>query len=244
MTRVYEGMFVLDNQLVREDWKAAKAVVTSALEKHGGKVHTARRWDERRLAYPIANHQRGTYLLAYFDIPGDGLPVLTRDLELSEPVLRHLILQAVAVPETEVELSKAEEAADFEVPAPPADDAVEEEEAPDRDHRRRDDRGRDDRGRDDRDDRRRGSAPAGAAKPAEAKADEAKAGEAKAGEAKAGEAKAGEAKADEAKADEAKADEAKAGEAKAEEAKPAEAKADEAKAETTTVEAEGPAKEA
>lgn len=145
MTRLYEGMFVLDNQLVREDWKAAKAVVTAALEKHGGTVRTARRWDERRLAYPIAKRQRGTYLLTYFDIDRDGLPPLNRDLELAEPVLRHLILQAETVPEAEVELTQAEAADDFQVPAPPPDDQVDEEETPDPDPReaRRDGRRRD-----------------------------------------------------------------------------------------------------
>ena len=48
MSQIYEGMFLLDNDLVREGWDGAKSTVTAALEKHGGKVHTARRWDERR----------------------------------------------------------------------------------------------------------------------------------------------------------------------------------------------------
>ena len=48
MPQLYEGMFLLDNQAVRDDWNAAKAVVTSLLAKHGGRVQTARRWDERR----------------------------------------------------------------------------------------------------------------------------------------------------------------------------------------------------
>ena len=37
-TRLYETMFLLDNQLVREDWSKAKALVTDTLTKHGGKV--------------------------------------------------------------------------------------------------------------------------------------------------------------------------------------------------------------
>lgn len=158
-------MFVLDNGLVREDWSKAKGVVTAALEKHGGKVHTARRWDERRLAYPIAKRQRGTYLLTYFDMEQGGLPPLARDLELSEPVLRHLILQAEVVPETEVELTQAEAADDFVVPAPPADDAVDEEETSfDERDDRRDRRDR----RDGRDGGPRGDAASAAPKAEEA----------------------------------------------------------------------------
>lgn len=118
-------MFLLDNQVVREDWKSAKNLVQEALNKHGAKVRTLRRWDERKLAYPIANRKRATFFLGYFDIGVDGLPALRRDLELSEKVIRYLIQSCDAVPETENELAAAEQSADFVVPAPPADDAPE-----------------------------------------------------------------------------------------------------------------------
>ena len=55
-------MFLLDNQVVRVDYKAAKAVVIDTLKKHGAEIVSARRWDERRLAYPIAGRQRATFL--------------------------------------------------------------------------------------------------------------------------------------------------------------------------------------
>ena len=50
---LYEGMFLIDNDTVRAGWASAKAVVTDLIAKHGGSVSSARRWDERRLAYPI-----------------------------------------------------------------------------------------------------------------------------------------------------------------------------------------------
>lgn len=127
MTNLYEGMYLVDNDVVREDWTKAKALVTGAVEKHGGKVITARRWDERRLAYRISGKRRATYLLSYFEIEKDALPLMTRDLELNEHVLRYLQLAVDKVPETEFELTEAEGAADFTVPAPPGDDYVEEE---------------------------------------------------------------------------------------------------------------------
>jgi len=124
---LYEGMFLLDNTVVREDWKKAKGLVTEALAKHGGTVRTARRWDERRLAYKIRGRQRATYLLTHFDIPGDHLPALRRELDLSERVLRHLILRVLEVPPAELELHAAENAEGFTVPAPPPDDVPEQE---------------------------------------------------------------------------------------------------------------------
>ena len=119
---LYEAMFVLDNDAVRAGWADAKGIATGILQKHGGNVHTARRWDERRLAYPIRGRNRGTYLLAYFEVSGDAIRAINRDLELDERVLRYLILSSEAIPAGEDELSKAEQAQDFIVPEPPPDE--------------------------------------------------------------------------------------------------------------------------
>jgi small subunit ribosomal protein S6 len=116
-------MFLLDNQVVREDWKKAKSLVTDTLRKHGAKVVSARRWDERRLAYPIRRRRRATYCLTFYEMGNAGILGLRRDLELNENILRYMILAKDTVPASEIELAAAEDAAGFAVPAPPPDDA-------------------------------------------------------------------------------------------------------------------------
>jgi small subunit ribosomal protein S6 len=132
MSRVYEIMYLLDNNFVRAGWKEAKAAATGLIEKHGGKVLAARRWDERQLAYPIRQRRRGTYLLAYGELDGAAVSGLRRELDLTESVLRYMILTAESVPSQELELTQAESAAGFEIPPPPEDrieeDAFDEEE--------------------------------------------------------------------------------------------------------------------
>lgn len=131
--RLYETMVLLDNQMVREDWSKAKGLVLELFQKHGADVKSARRWDERRLAYPVEGRKRATYLLAYVEMGNEHLTALRRDFELSERILRYLMLQVEALPEGELEKAQAENAADFVVPAPPADDAPEPEKpAPER----------------------------------------------------------------------------------------------------------------
>ena len=130
MTQIYEGMFLLDNQAVRDDWKSAKALVTSTLTKHGATVHTARRWDERRLAYPIKGRLRATYLLTFYEIPAERIPAMQRDFELNERVLRVLELSVDEIPEGEDALSRAELDEGFSVPAPPPDHAPDPEPEP------------------------------------------------------------------------------------------------------------------
>jgi small subunit ribosomal protein S6 len=124
VTNTYEGMFLLDNQAVRADWGRAKGAVTELLAKHGAKVVTARRWDERKLAYAIKGRTRGTYLLAYFESEAQALNTMRRDFDLDERVLRYLLLRAEGVPANELELSRSELAEGFSVPPPPQEESL------------------------------------------------------------------------------------------------------------------------
>lgn len=120
---LYEGMFLLDNDAVRAGWNAAKHHITDLVAKHGGKVVCARRWGERKLAYPVRGRRRATYLLAYYEMPRTGIPPFVRDLDLSESLLRYLLLRCEALPEGEAALAAQEAAPDWTAPVPPSDDA-------------------------------------------------------------------------------------------------------------------------
>jgi small subunit ribosomal protein S6 len=115
-------MFLLDNHAVREDWNQAKAAVTDTLAKHGAEVVSARRWDERKLAYPIKRRKRATYMLTYYRAPETAGPEIRREFDLDERVLRYLLLSVKAVPAGEAELAALEDSADFVAPLPPGDD--------------------------------------------------------------------------------------------------------------------------
>ncbi len=143
MAQIYEGMFLLDNDVVRAGWGPAKAHVTDLIAKHGGTVTTARHWGERKLAYKIKSRSRATYLVCYFEIPADNIPTLIRDLDLSETVLRYLNVGVDSIPEGEAEAAAKETDSAFSVPEPPRDEVGEyklwddkEEDAPRRAPRR------------------------------------------------------------------------------------------------------------
>lgn len=92
-------MVLLDNREVRHGWDALKQRVSGLMTKHGAEVISAKLWDERRLAYPIRRQQRGTYLLVYFDAPTGELTAINRELNMAEPVMRHLVTVCDALPE-------------------------------------------------------------------------------------------------------------------------------------------------
>lgn len=91
---VYEGMFILEPGRYSRDPGAVAQQVSDLITQHGGEVLAARLWDERKLAYPIKGHKKGVYWLTYFKMPGgDGLANLERQCEISDEILRKLVLR-------------------------------------------------------------------------------------------------------------------------------------------------------
>ena len=118
--KLYEGMFVLDDARCSEDYNATVATVHDILTEHGAEIVDSRKWDERRLAYPIRKHQRGVYALIHFNAPPDALTPIERRLRLaSDIILRHLIVvdEDGAPPSAEKEVEK-EKAREPEAPQP------------------------------------------------------------------------------------------------------------------------------
>jgi len=91
-TNVYEGLFIFDSDLYAKGADEVSSQVASVIEQLGGEVLLSRLWDERKLAYPIKGHRRGTYWLAYFRIDPSAVKDLTRQFQLSGSILRFLIL--------------------------------------------------------------------------------------------------------------------------------------------------------
>jgi small subunit ribosomal protein S6 len=90
---VYEGMFILDSNKYAKDQAGTVGTIPTTVEQFGGEVLASRLWEERRLAYPIKGHRKGTYWLTYFRLDATQLDNLTRQIQLNEGVVRHLLLK-------------------------------------------------------------------------------------------------------------------------------------------------------
>ncbi|MBL8746886.1 MAG: 30S ribosomal protein S6 [Phycisphaerae bacterium] len=88
----YEAMFLL-SQSVAADLGGAVEHLKSIINKSGATLIAMRKWDERRLAYEIDKQKRGTYILAYFSCDPVKVSQVERDCNLSEQILRTLILR-------------------------------------------------------------------------------------------------------------------------------------------------------
>lgn len=89
----YELMYVFDPNFAT-DYTAVEAEVRRLMERCGASDVRFQKWDERRLAYKIKGRKRGFYVLSFFKASGERIASLERDIQLSENILRHMIVRA------------------------------------------------------------------------------------------------------------------------------------------------------
>jgi small subunit ribosomal protein S6 len=86
-------MFLLDSTKAATAWEETVKHVHDILTKHHSEIVASRQWDERRLAYPVGGHKKGTYLLTYFKTDSTNLKDIAADCGLSDIILRDLLLK-------------------------------------------------------------------------------------------------------------------------------------------------------
>ena len=107
--QLYEAMFLVEPGIAT-DWEAAKGMVETIMERAKAQLLICRLWDERRLAYPIKKQRRAAYIICYFRADGSTIGGIERDTQLSEHLLRVLVLRADHI--TDEELEKIKEVPD------------------------------------------------------------------------------------------------------------------------------------
>jgi ribosomal protein S6 len=97
----YEGMFLFD-PAVTTDWDAVQAELNRLMKRAEARVILANKWDERRLAYEIRGRKRAIYALTYFEAEPTKIAALERDAQISEAILRCLVVRADHLTEDEM----------------------------------------------------------------------------------------------------------------------------------------------
>jgi ribosomal protein S6 len=63
------------------------------LQKNGAEILKTEKWGEKKLAYKIKGHKRGTYFLIHFNAKNSAIVTIRRDFQLSDYVVRSLIVR-------------------------------------------------------------------------------------------------------------------------------------------------------
>lgn len=90
--RSYETTILVRLSAVRADKEGTLAAVRGFYEAEGARFLDFKEWDERRLAYPLDGETNALYLIAYFEADPLAIEKIERRVQLSEIVLRQLIV--------------------------------------------------------------------------------------------------------------------------------------------------------
>lgn len=92
----YEAMFLFDPTF-GNNAEDCEAEIRRLMDRAKAEILFCKKWDERRLAYRIKGRKRGVYMLVYFNAPTSSITPMERDAQLSENILRLLVLRAEGV---------------------------------------------------------------------------------------------------------------------------------------------------
>lgn len=100
---LYEALFLVNQAALATDSVGVTAHIQEMLDRAEAETLTLQKWDERKLAYPVENQKRGTFLIAYFNVRPTQIANIERDCNLSEQVLRVMFIRADHMGEIELQ---------------------------------------------------------------------------------------------------------------------------------------------
>ncbi len=89
--RSYEAFYIVPASLSDEEVQTVADHFKDVVEKNGGTVESAGKWEKRRLAYEINGHKDGNYVLMKFTAPAPVPNELNRLMRINDSVIRHRI---------------------------------------------------------------------------------------------------------------------------------------------------------
>ncbi len=90
----YELVLVFSPEVAEDGLEAAIGKVSQFITGNGGTLSTVEQWGKRNLAYPIKHFMEGSYVLTHFKLKPKLTKELETNLQISEEVLRHLLIKS------------------------------------------------------------------------------------------------------------------------------------------------------
>jgi len=91
--RDYELVLIISPDVAEEDIPTTIDKVSEFVTSRGGEITGIDRWGKRRLAYPINRFREGNYVLSRFKLEPGTTAELEASLQISETILRHLLVR-------------------------------------------------------------------------------------------------------------------------------------------------------
>lgn len=91
--RQYELIYIVPPETTEEALTDLHGQIAAVVERFGGTFEKSENWGRRKLAYEIAGHREGVYVLEVINGPGALTAELDRRLRVFDIVIRHLIVR-------------------------------------------------------------------------------------------------------------------------------------------------------
>lgn len=89
---LYEGMFLVDSGKFAMDPDGVTNDILAILKRAGATVVAHRPWQDGKLAYEINGMKKGLHYIVCFTMPSSGMKTLIRQCQLSETVVRQMVI--------------------------------------------------------------------------------------------------------------------------------------------------------
>ncbi len=91
--REYEMVVIINPELDEAKFNNTLDGITKLITDNGGVVFEVKHWGKRKLAYPIKKFSEGNYVLTYFQLQPASSKGIEAKLQISEDVLRHMLVR-------------------------------------------------------------------------------------------------------------------------------------------------------
>ena len=98
--RDYELVIIISPEVAAEKLESTIDNISRHITGKGGVISDIERWGKRKLAYPIKHFVEGSYVLTRFKMKPAFGKELEANLEISEEVLRHLLIKSDSLRKT------------------------------------------------------------------------------------------------------------------------------------------------
>jgi len=91
--RDYELVLIISPVVEDEKFDTTIDKISKFITERGGIISEVEQWGKRKLAYPVKHFTEGNYVLSRFKLKPTVGKELEANLQISEEVLRHLLIQ-------------------------------------------------------------------------------------------------------------------------------------------------------
>ena len=89
--KLYEGMYIVTNDLASQGWENVEAAVKDSITRFDGEVIRLKKWSERPFAYPIEKQRSGVYVLVHFNADPSAIAKIENRIQITPEILRILV---------------------------------------------------------------------------------------------------------------------------------------------------------